>query len=84
MPIFFVVSNIWENPRPLLDLQLAKKLLKSKGEIKISISDIFNKMAYFYHDLNDDGKYKAGTKDVLAISRNYGTNFSISFSYNIK
>lgn len=78
------VSNIWENPRPLLDLQLAKKLLKGKGEIKISISDIFNKMAYFYHDLNDDGKYKAGTKDVLAISRNYGTNFSISFSYNIK
>ncbi len=78
------VSNIWENPRPLLDLQIAKKILNKKGEVRLNISDIFNKMAYFYHDLNDDGSYKTGTKDVLAISRNYGTNFSISFSYNIK
>jgi len=78
------VPDIWEAPRPLLDLQLAQKIFKKKGEVKINISDIFNHRAYFYHDLDSNEKYQKGSKDVLAISRNYGTNYSITFSYNIK
>ena len=78
------VPDIWEAPRPLLDLQLAKKVLKKKGEVKINISDIFNHRAYFYHDLDRNEKYQKSSKDVLAISRNYGTNYTITFSYNIK
>jgi hypothetical protein len=78
------ISDIWENPRPLLDLQLAQKVLKNKGEIRLNISDIFNKQADFYHDLDGNKKYKNTSKDVLAISRNYGTNFSITFGYTIK
>jgi hypothetical protein len=78
------VPDIWEAPRPLLDLQLAQKVFKKKGEVKINISDIFNHRAYFYHDLDNNEKYQKSSKDVLAISRNYGTNYSITFSYNIK
>jgi outer membrane receptor protein involved in Fe transport len=78
------VPDIWENPRPLLDLQLSQKLLKRKGEVRINISDMFNKRAYFYHDLDVSKNYKNGSKDVLAINRNYGTNFSITFGYTIK
>lgn len=78
------ISDIWENPRPLIDLQIAKKILNKRGEIKLNISDLLNQRANFYHDLDGDGKYAAGSKDVLAISRNNGTNFSISFSYNLK
>ena len=78
------IPDIWENPRPLLDIQLAQKILKKRGEIKVNISDIFNRRADFYHDLDYNDKYKKGTKDVLAISRNYGTNFSLTFAYNIK
>ncbi len=78
------VPDIWENPRPLLDLQLAKKIFKRKGEIKINISDLVNRRAYFYHDLDGNEKYKTASKDVLAISRNYGTNYSITLVYNIK
>lgn len=78
------VSDIWENPRPLLDLQLAKKILKKKGEVRINISDIFNRRAYFYHDLDRNEKYDDSTKDRLAINRNYGTNYSITFNYQIK
>lgn len=74
---------IWEAPCPLLDFQLAKRVLKSKGEIKLNISDILNQRANFYHDLNDNGKYSKKT-DALAIERNYGTNFSLTFGYNIK
>lgn len=71
---------IWENPRPLLDLQIAKKVLKNKGEVKMNISDIINKEAVFYTDLNTNKKYD--TNDAFAIKRKYGTNFSLSFAYN--
>lgn len=85
--ILYVGNNdfppVWENPRPLLDLQIAKKVLKRKGEVKLNLSDILNKIAYYYHDLNNDGKFsKSG--DAIAIARRYGTNVSLSFSYNIK
>lgn len=78
------IPNIWENPRPLLDIQVAKKIMKSKGEIRIGISDLLNKRAYFYHDLDGNGKYTANSADKLAINRNYGTNYSITFQYNIQ
>jgi hypothetical protein len=78
------VPNIWENPRPILDFQLTKKLLKKKAELKLNVSDILNKKAYFYHDLDESESYKSSSKDKLAIVRNYGTNFSLTFSYSIK
>jgi TonB-dependent receptor len=77
------VPAIWENPRPLLDFQVAKKVVKNKGEIRLSVSDILNRRAYFYHDLDDNSKFKA-QKDAIAINRKYGTTFSLTFGYNIK
>ena len=78
------ISDIWEAPRPLLDLQLAKKVFKNKMEVKLNISDLINSKANFYHDLDNNKKYSRTSKDVLAINRNYGTNYSLSFAYNIK
>lgn len=82
------IPEIWENPRPLLDFQVAKKVLRQKGEVRLNVSDIINQRAYFYHDLNGDHKYSAKTTtktaDALAINRLYGTNVSISFAYTIK
>jgi hypothetical protein len=72
---------IWENPRPLLDFQVAKKVLKNKGEVKLNFADIFNKEAIFYTDLNDNKRYDK-TSDAFSIKRKYGTNISISFGYN--
>jgi len=72
---------IWENPRPILDFQVTKKVMKNKGEVKLSISDIFNKAAIFYTDINDNKKYDAGT-DVFAIKRKYGSTVSITYGYN--
>lgn len=75
------VPAIWESPRPLLDLQVAKKVIKNKGEVKLNVSDILNTKARFYHDLNDDKKYSKGS-DALALQKIYGTTFSLTFGYN--
>jgi outer membrane receptor protein involved in Fe transport len=77
------VPAIWENSRPLLDFQVAKKLMKNKGEIRLNIQDIFNKRAFFYHDINQDNKF-GKTTDAIAINRLYGTNVSLTFGYTFK
>ncbi|MEJ7626579.1 MAG: TonB-dependent receptor [Ferruginibacter sp.] len=75
--------NIYEAPRPLLDLQLTKKVLKTKGEIKLNISDIINKTQYFYQ--NAEGNKSSFQKDTDAnrFTRKYGTTFNATFSYSL-
>jgi outer membrane receptor protein involved in Fe transport len=75
------VPAIWENPRALLDFQVAKKLLKNKAEIRFSIADILNQTAYFYHDLDVDAAFK-NNKDAVAIAKTFGTTFGFAFAYN--
>lgn len=72
---------IWENPRAVLDFQIAKKVIKNKGEVKLNIADIFNQRAVYYNDLNNNKKYNKAV-DAFAIKRNYGTNVNLSFNYN--
>jgi hypothetical protein len=57
--------------------------MKNKGEIKLNATDILNQVANYYHDLNDNKKYDKSL-DALAIRRRYGSNYNISFAYNIK
>ncbi|HEV8083252.1 MAG TPA: TonB-dependent receptor [Chitinophagaceae bacterium] len=84
--IYYVGGNdiapVTEQHRSLLDFQIAKKVLKNTGEIKLNISDILNHADNFYLDVNNNRKYD-GT-DLLVIKRKYGSNFNISFSYNLK
>ena len=72
---------IWENPRPVMDFQVGKKILKSKGELRLNVADIFNKQAIFYNDLDGNKKYNEGT-DAFAIKRSFGTNVSLTFGYS--
>ena len=85
--IFYVGGNdfppVTEQHRPLLDFQVAKKILKNAGEVKINISDILNRNNLFYLDINNNRKYDKSS-DALAIKRKYGSNVSITFSYNLK
>lgn len=84
--IFYVGGDqppVWEASRPVFDFQIAKKVMNNAGEIKFSVSDILNRVANFYQDLNDNRKYDNGV-DALTINRRYGSNFSFTFSYKIK
>ena len=77
------VPVVWESPRPLLDFQIAKKILNKKGEIKLNVSDILGQFNYLYYDTDDNEKFSKN-RDEVFISRRYGTTFGLSFAYNIK
>ena len=72
-------APVWENPRSVLDFQLAKKVMKTKGELKLNVSDILNQRAIFYYK-NENTKYKS--TDAFFINRINGTNISLTFGYN--
>lgn len=74
---------IWERPRPLLDFQIAKKIMDNRAEIKLNISDILNQTNYLYYDVDGNEQFKKG-KDAVFISRKQGTTFGLSFQYNFK
>ena len=40
--------DVYEAPRSVVDFQVAKKVLKTKGELRLNISDILNQTQYFY------------------------------------
>ena len=85
--IFYVGGNdfppVTERHRPLLDFQIAKKILKNTGEVKLNVADIFNTVNLFYLDMNTNRKYDKG-KDALAIKRKYGSTVSFTISYHLK
>jgi outer membrane receptor protein involved in Fe transport len=74
--------DIYEAPRPVLDLQLAKKIIKSKGEVRVNIADIINQTQYFYQNAGGKTSFQKD-KDAYRFTRKNGTTFSITFNYSL-
>jgi TonB-dependent receptor len=72
--------DIYEAPRPVLDFQLSKKIIKNKGEIRFNISDILNQTQYFYQNTDDKTSFQKD-KDPIRFSRKWGTTFGVTFNY---
>jgi outer membrane receptor protein involved in Fe transport len=72
--------DVYEASRPLLDFQVSKKVIGSKGEIKLNVSDILNKTQYFYQNADNKTTLEKD-KDAYRFTRKYGTNYSITFNY---
>jgi hypothetical protein len=75
------VPDVWENSRPLLDFQIGKKILKSKGELRMNVSDLLNQRLVFYQNADGREAYKKDI-DPVRFSRRYGTNVTVTFGYN--
>lgn len=75
------IYDIYERPRDQLDFQISKKVLDSRGEIKLNISDIFNQAYFLYENFDDKTGWKNGT-DRMFNSYKPGTTFTIGFSYD--
>lgn len=78
-----IFPSTWEAPRDVIDFQTGLKVIKSKGEIKLNVSDVLNQRNSVYFDYNANKKYD-GTKSVDETIMSYkpGTNISLSFTYS--
>ncbi len=74
--------DIYEAPRPLLDFQVSKKLLKNKMELKLNISDLLNQKQIFYQNTNDKKTYQKG-EDLYRFTRRFGTTFGLTANYSL-
>ncbi len=75
--------DIYEAPRNLVDFQVSQKVLKKEGEIKLTISDLFNQRIMTYQNADDAKVYNSG-KDFLFSSYTPGTTITLGFTYNFK
>jgi hypothetical protein len=74
--------DIYEAPRNLLDLQATKKIIKGKGELKLSVSDILNNRFAFYDNPSKKTGYKASEGDRINYAYKPGTTISVGFTYD--
>lgn len=72
--------EIWEVPRDVIDLQLAMKVLKNKGELKFNAGDILNNRNTQYYDIDLNKNYNRASDETIS-SYKPGSNYSLSFSY---
>ncbi|MGQ0740533.1 MAG: TonB-dependent receptor domain-containing protein [Bacteroidota bacterium] len=75
--------DIYERGRPVLDLQLAQKVLKRKGELRLNIADLLNQTRYFYMNNSTGDEVYQKSADPSRFRRTFGTTFTLTFNYSI-
>ena len=79
-----VFGDIYEKPRHLLDLQVAKKVFSKRGEVRLTISDLLNNDILLYEKpfAKSERAYNA---DIDRIYTRFtpGTTFTLGFTYDI-
>lgn len=76
-----LLPGIWDAPRNVVDLQLALKVIKNKGELKFNAGDILNNRITQYYDIDKNKKYDPSKGDQTILSYKPGSNYSVSFAY---
>jgi hypothetical protein len=79
-----VFGDIYEKPRHLLDLQVTKKILDKRGELRLTVSDLFN-MDILLYEKPFSKSERAYNPDLDRIFTRYtpGTTFTLGFTYDI-
>ncbi len=74
-------GDIYERPRDLIDIQITQKVLNRKGDLRLTISDIFNQPIQTYEN-RDQAKVYNSSKDKLFSSFTPGTTITLAFTYD--
>jgi hypothetical protein len=74
--------DIYESSRPIFDLQITKKFAQNKAELRLNIQDILNQKLYFYQNPDGNTRLNKAT-DPNRLSRQFGTNISLTFGYSL-
>jgi hypothetical protein len=74
-------GDIYERPRDLFDVQLAQKIMKRKGELRLTISDLLNQPAQTYENRNAKKSFDRNVDKTFS-SFTPGTTITIAFTYD--
>ena len=74
--------DIYEKPRNVLDLQLSKKVFNSKGEWKLTVSDLLNNKFAFYDNPSSKAGYNYAEGDRINYAYTPGTTITVGFTYD--
>jgi len=79
-------ANIFEAPRDVLDVQVSKKLLKDKLELKLTLSDLLAQPYRWYYKFDPAATHTAydPAKDAIIRSFTFGTTATIGLRYHFK
>lgn len=83
------IATTWEKGRDVIDLQVGKSVLKKKGELKLTVSDLLNQKTIFYWNTDTKDGYTAGNNpkgignDQVFQSYRLGTTITVGFNYRI-
>jgi TonB-dependent receptor len=73
--------DVYERPRDQVDLQIAKKIMNKRGEIKLTWADLLNPAYYFYENVDSKKAFGEGT-DRLFSSYKAGSTITLGFTYD--
>ncbi len=73
--------DVYERPRDQVDIQIAKKIMKNKGEIKLTWADLLNPSYYFYENVDSKKAFGSGN-DRLFYSYKPGSTITVGFTYD--
>ena len=76
--------DIYERPRNVVDLLVSKKILKEKGELRLTISDLLNNRFAFYDNPSVKAGYNFDQGDRINYAYRAGTTITIGFNYDIE
>lgn len=77
-----VYPDLFENSRPLLDIQISKKILKN-GVLKFTMSDLIARPSYLYQNKDSNKEFNKNKDVVINKNMNY-RSYQLSFTYTFK
>lgn len=73
--------NVYERPRNQLDIQISKRVINNRGEIKLNLADLLNNAIFFYENTDNAFSYKEGV-DRMFNSFKPGSIITLGFTYD--
>jgi outer membrane receptor protein involved in Fe transport len=74
--------DIYEKPRNVIDLQIAKKMINNNGELKLTVGDLLNNRFAFYDNPSSKASFSESDGDRINYSYQPGTTFTLAFTYD--
>ena len=68
----------------MVDILVSKKILKDKGELRLTISDLLNNRFAFYDNPSAKAGYNYNKGDRINYAYREGTTVTVGFTYDIE